>query len=96
MPGIHAARNAANAIYAPSKTSTRNQPLPPDVAKVMVHEWDSRDWCQSSDAFADWLNARWAKTGYTVSRETVCFTLRAAGRNAKMGLGDPKDGKFWR
>ncbi|KAK4500279.1 hypothetical protein PRZ48_008468 [Zasmidium cellare] len=51
-------------IYAPSQTSLPHQPLPADVAQVLIHEWDSRDWNQSSDAFADWLNARWAKTGY--------------------------------
>lgn len=90
------AHHAAKALYAPSQASRQNRPLPPDVAQVMIQEWDPRDWGKSSDAFADWLNARWAKTGYSVSKETVCFTLRAAGRDAKMGLGDPMDGMFLR
>lgn len=61
-----------------------------------MSSWEEHDWEQSSDALADWMNARWLKCGYQVSREVVCFHLRAAGKDARMGLGDSLDGAFRR
>lgn len=83
-------------IYAPSTISDSNEPLPSPMVAVVINAWDSHDWQGSSDAFTDWLNARWAKSGYQVSNETICFTLRSKGRDARMGLGDPTDGVFCR
>lgn len=82
--------------YAPSTTSDSHEPLPSPLVAVVVNAWDSHDWKNSSDAFTDWLNARWAKSGYQVSNETICFTLRSKGRDARIGLGDPTDGAFCR
>lgn len=64
--------------------------------QVLLHEWDAHDWRSSSDAIADWLNRRWAKTGYTIDSQTVCFVLRLYGRDAKQGLGDHLKGAFYR
>ena len=82
--------------WAPSKASKGIEPLPPEIAKVVLKEWDAREWHQSSDALTQWLNERWRKTGYQVSPQTVCWTLKAAGRDAQMGLGDPEHGAFLR
>jgi len=62
----------------------------------VLQSYDNRDWGGSSDALTDWLNARWAKSGYKVSKETVYFTLKLHGRDAKMGLGDHLKGAFVR
>lgn len=74
------------------------EPLPAPVASVVLQSWDDHasSWQGSSDALADWLNGRWAKTGVVVSKETICFTLRLAGRDAHMGLPDPLAGRFLR
>lgn len=82
--------------YTVSTASAAHQPLPSPVVQVVLESYDSRDWQSSSDALTDWLNARWAKSGYQVSKEVVCFTLRANGRDAKMGLGDHLEGRFER
>jgi amidase len=79
-----------------SSTST-GEPLCRAMTAVVLESWDSHAWYESSDALADWLNARWAKTGYTISRETVHATLLLYGRStAKRGLVDPLDGAFYR
>lgn len=71
-------------------------PLPSPVAKVVLHAFDTYDFAHSASALADWLNARWAKSGYRVSAEVVCFTLRAAGRDGRLGVADAGDGAFMR
>ncbi|KAL1635198.1 hypothetical protein SLS58_010368 [Diplodia intermedia] len=72
--------------------------LPPDgpVIKVILKEWDTRDFRQSSDALAGWLNARWRKSGYSLGMETVYEILKANGRKAYRGLGDEAGGAFRR
>ena len=82
--------------YTPSPASNFHEPLPSAIVSVVLHSYDSHDWQQSSDALTDWLNARWKKSGYQVSRQTVHFTLRLHGRDAKMGLGDHLGGAFCR
>jgi hypothetical protein len=71
-----------------SAASTTYSPLPSPVTEVVLDCWDRYDWRSSSDALTAWINARWKKTGFEISREVVCFTLRMHGRDAKMGLGD--------
>ncbi|KAL0263120.1 hypothetical protein SLS55_002096 [Diplodia seriata] len=72
--------------------------LPPDgpVIKVILKEWDTRDFRQSSDALTGWLNARWRKSGYSLGMETVYEILKANGRKAYRGLGDEAGGAFRR
>lgn len=82
--------------HSPSETSLANEPLPSPMVNVLLEAWDSHEWNHSSSAITNWLNARWAKTGYQVSEETVYFTLRASGRDARMGLGDSLEGAFCR
>ena len=82
--------------YTPSSSSLLNQPLPAPMVKVLLEAYDAHSWDQSSDALTDWLNSRWRKSGYQVSRETVCFTLRVHGRNARMGGEDNLEGAFLR
>lgn len=94
MLGIHP--RTPKPLYTPSLTSTANQPLPSPMVKVLLDSYDSHDFNQSSDALTGWLNARWKKSGYQVSNETVCFTLRANGRDAKIGKGDERGGAFVR
>lgn len=76
--------------------STPYAPLPTPIANVLLNAWDSHSFGKSSDALADWLNARWKKSGYQVSRETVCFTLRVNGRDGRMGVEDCGEGAFYR
>ena len=84
-------------IYTMSAASIAHQPLPSPVAKVLLKCWDTYNFDNSSDALTDWINARWEKTGYQVSKETVCFTLRMNGHTgARMGLGDKQQGAFMR
>jgi hypothetical protein len=83
-------------IWVPSETSSSNAPLSPAIVHVVLHEWDRHDWRGSSDALCDWLNGRWKKAGRQLSREVVCFTLRSNGRDARMGLGDDRNGLFTR
>ncbi|EMC91454.1 hypothetical protein BAUCODRAFT_329308 [Baudoinia panamericana UAMH 10762] len=80
----------------PSAASEPNAPLPSPITKVLLDSYDAYDWNHSADALTDWLNARWKKTGFQVSRETVCFTLRANGRDAEIGTGDRMEGAFCR
>lgn len=83
--------------YNTSAASAVHEPLPSPVVKVILESWDQYEWQGSSDALADWMNARWKKTGYpSVSKEVVCFTLRSNGRQARMGLGDHLGGTFTR
>lgn len=72
------------------------QKLPEPIVKVILASWDEHDWRGSSDALADWLNARWKKTGYSVSRECVHALLVMNFRNASPGLGDHLDGAYTR
>ncbi|KAK5002620.1 hypothetical protein LTR28_011178, partial [Elasticomyces elasticus] len=54
----------------PSPFSTTDQPAPDHpVTAIILREWDACRWDRSSDALADWLNARWRKSGYGISRE---------------------------
>lgn len=82
----------------PSHPSAANAhaPLPSPITTLLLHTWDTHDFGTSADALAAWLNARWAKSGYAVSRETVCFTLRLHGRDARLGGRDPGEGCFVR
>ena len=73
-----------------------HEPLPSPVAKVILEAWDAYDWGNSSNAITEWFNGRWKKSGFQVSKETICFTLRSQGRDARMGLGDRLDGAFYR
>ncbi|CAK3850071.1 Hypothetical predicted protein [Lecanosticta acicola] len=96
MLGIPSPLPHSRSRWHPSEASRGIEPLPSEIAKVVLKEWDARNWHQSSDALTSWLNSRWRKTGYQVSPQTVCWTLKAAGRDAQMGLGDPEDGAFLR
>lgn len=80
----------------PSALSTPHAPLPSPIKTVLFDAWDTQNFGRSADALTDWINARWAKSGYKVSRETVCFTLRASGRDGRMGVGDEMGGVFYR
>jgi hypothetical protein len=65
------------------------QPLPDGpIINVVLREWDTHDFDYSSDALSDWLNARWRKTGYEVSREIVWCILKINGRLAFERTGD--------
>jgi len=73
------------------------EPLPDKpIIELILHEWDTRRFSCSADALADWLNARWRKSGYELSAETVCEVLRSNGRIAFRGLGDDAEGAFAR
>lgn len=73
------------------------EPLPDKpIIDLILHEWDTRRFSCSADALADWLNARWKKSGYELSAETVCEVLRSNGRIAFRGLGDDAAGAFAR
>lgn len=66
----------------------QHTPLPDKpIVELILHEWDTRRFSCSADALADWLNARWRKSGYELSAETVCEVLRSNGRIAFRGLG---------
>lgn len=82
--------------YTTSAASSTHEPLSAPITVVILDSWDRHDWNRSSDALADWMNARWKKTGLEISREVVCFTLRMHGRDAQMGLGDHLGGGFVR
>ncbi|KAH3904255.1 hypothetical protein HBI56_176640 [Parastagonospora nodorum] len=66
------------------------------IIDLILHEWDTRRFSCSADALADWLNARWKKSGYELSPETVCEVLRSNGRIAFRGLGDDSEHAFTR
>ena len=89
-------RSTKKAAYETSSASTAHSALPKPIETLILESWDSYDWQKSSDALADWINGRWGKTGYSVSREVVCFTLRMNGRDARLGLGDHLGGSFYR
>ncbi|KAF2677883.1 amidase signature enzyme [Lentithecium fluviatile CBS 122367] len=73
------------------------EPLPDKpIVELILHEWDTRRFSCSADALAHWLNARWRKSGYELSAETVCEVLRSNGRIAFRGLGDDASGAFAR
>ena len=74
--------------YTTSAASAAHEPLPLPVVSIIIE--------QSSDALTNWLNERWKKTDFQVSREVVCFTLRTHGRDARMGLGDHLGGALYR
>jgi len=82
--------------YATSAASAVHEPLSSPVTAVILDSWDRYEWQGSSDALTDWMNERWRKTGFQISREVVCFTLRYHGRKARMGLGDHTGGTFSR
>lgn len=82
--------------YTTSLASQPHEPMSSPLIRVVLEAWDTHEWNNSSAALTNWLNARWAKTGCQVSEETVCFTLRTNGRDAKMGVTDPLDGAFVR
>ncbi|KAF1917341.1 amidase signature domain-containing protein [Ampelomyces quisqualis] len=73
------------------------EPMPDQpIIDLILHEWDTRRFSCSADALADWLNARWRKSGYELSAETICEVLRSNGRVAFRGLGDDAEGAFSR
>lgn len=73
------------------------EPLPDQpIVQLILHEWDTRRFSCSADVLAQWLNARWRKSGYKLSAETVCEVLRSNGRIAFRGLGDTSEGTFSR
>ncbi|KAM0701202.1 hypothetical protein Q7P35_011563 [Cladosporium inversicolor] len=74
--------------YSTSAVSAAHEPLSSPVIEVILDSWDRYEWQGSSDALTDWMNERWRKTGFRISKEVVCFTLRYHGREARMGLGD--------
>lgn len=80
----------------PSPASKPHTPLPSPIAAIVLTAWDEHDFAGSADALANWLNARWAKSGYVVSSRTVCWVLRTRGRDARVGLGDVRGGGFVR
>jgi hypothetical protein len=82
--------------YTTSAVSAVHEPLSSPVTKVILDSWDRYEWQGSSDALAEWMNERWKKTGFQISKEVVCFTLRYHGREAQMGLGDHLGGNFSR
>ena len=82
--------------YTPSTVSEAHEPLPSPVTSIIIDCWDTYDWQNSSDALTNWINTRWKKTDFQVSKEVVCFTLRANGRDARMGLGDHLHGDLYR
>jgi hypothetical protein len=84
------------AIYETSSASTAHPALPQPIEDLILHSWDSYDWHKSSESLTDWINGRWGKTGYSVSKEVVCFTLRLNGRDARLGLQDHLCGAFFR
>jgi hypothetical protein len=62
--------------YTTSAVSAVHEPLSSPVTEVMLDSWDRYDWQGSSDALTNWMNERWRKTGFQISKEVVCFTLR--------------------
>jgi hypothetical protein len=89
-------RSTKKAAYETSSASTAHSALSKPIETLILESWDAYDWQKSSDALADWINGRWGKTGYSVSKEVVCFTLRMNGRDARLGLGDHLGGSFYR
>ncbi len=92
----HLAPASPSAVSSSEEPRAPYSPLPSPIARIVVESFDAHDWEHSSDALTDWLNARWAKSGYRVSKEVVCFTLRLTGRDARMALGYRGEGGFVR
>jgi hypothetical protein len=86
----------ASPVQAPSAASALHAPLDQPMVDVVLSAYDSYDFGGSADAITAWLNGRWKKTGFSVSTDVVCFTLRMHGRDARMGLPDPHHGDFYR
>jgi len=82
--------------YETSGASTSHTALPQPIEALIIQSWDSHDWQKSSESLMDWINGRWGKTGYSVTKEVVCFTLRLNGRDARLGLQDHLCGAFFR
>lgn len=66
------------------------------MVEMLLKAWDEHEWNHSAKAITDWFDARWAKTGYQVSEQTVCFHLREHHRDARLGVADELKGKFVR
>ena len=79
---------------ATSTAEDGHEPLPSPIERVLLNSWDTYEFYGSADALTNWLNERWTKTGYHVSKETVCFTLKANGKDASIGVEDPLDGEL--
>lgn len=94
--GISCFGKSQSQSYTLSAASAAHQPLPQPLVDIILACYDNNDFRGSSDALTAWLNARWQKTGISVSKEVVCFTLRLNGRDARMGLGDHLEGAFYR
>jgi len=53
-----AMRHTTKLIYAPSAASLLHTALPSPLVQVVLNSYDSHNFDGSSDALADWLNAR--------------------------------------
>ncbi|KAK8223439.1 amidase signature domain-containing protein [Phyllosticta paracitricarpa] len=97
-PSSAGSSSAANNPSSSSSSSTGQAQSAPDapIIRVILKEWDTRDFGHSSDALAAWLNARWRKSGYRVDEDVVWRILQASGREAWRGLGDRSQGAFVR
>ncbi|KAL2350846.1 hypothetical protein BJ546DRAFT_954620 [Cryomyces antarcticus] len=73
-PHIFRSSFARSKASKSTPTSPSAQP-PPDapIRALILRSWDahSASWGRSSDALADWLNARWRKSGYA-TRKVRC------------------------
>ncbi|KAK3069894.1 hypothetical protein LTS18_000201, partial [Coniosporium uncinatum] len=78
MPRFHAA------VHHNTSTTTRPAPDAPVIA-IILSEWDTREWGHSSDTLADWLNARWKKSRYSLTNAQVHEILIRNGRTAIAG-----------
>ncbi|KAK8430335.1 amidase signature domain-containing protein [Phyllosticta citricarpa] len=72
-PSSAGSSSAANNPSSSSSSSTGQAQSAPDapIIRVILKEWDTRDFGHSSDALAAWLNARWRKSGYRVDEDVV-------------------------
>ncbi|KAK7516807.1 amidase signature domain-containing protein [Phyllosticta citriasiana] len=97
-PSSAGSSSAANNPSSSPSSSTGQAQSAPDapIIRVILKEWDTRDFGHSSDALAAWLNARWRKSGYRVDEDVVWRILQASGREAWRGLGDRSQGAFVR
>lgn len=92
---------SSSSVSTASSCTTADQsemtcPPSPVIAQILS-SWYKYDWANSSDALADWLNARWKKSGYGVDRRIVYFLIKMDGcRDVQMGLGDLSGGRFVR
>lgn len=97
---IHSNTSSASSTSSTSSTITDKPELvcpPSPITALILSSWYKYDWANSSDALADWLNARWKKSGYVVDRRVVHFLIKMDGvRDVQMGLGDCLGGAFIR